>query len=527
MPSDNPAPHSAAAKLVEARSQALEPILVLKLIAAIGAIQVAVVLANILRSKLTALLLGPEGVGIISIIDQSVQVALQLCIFSLPFVAVKFLSRSHSRGFDALQHSYVNFLKLIGGLALAGTALSLSLALWWPELLGLMADYQPFFIVAVLSLPAIALMGFMRNVLAAIGRPRTAALFDAVVAASIAMAVAVGMLVAGVLGYYSGHLVAGVAVVAGALIYMRRCIGLRLTGPFSNLGREFRDNPGIATFALINYVISFSTPLAFLVARYAVLDNYDEAVVGMLQAAYAISLVLQLLLNPANGLYLTPIVNRDIPVVEKLVAVTEFQRKLMPVVAVLAMPMVLFPEWLLYVFYSSEFLDAAPALFLFVVTQAIFLQAGIYQALMIGLDRLKVYGIIMVLAQAMIAAGAWLLVPEYGISGVAFGLLLSSMFVLVFTLSALRLSHGLLIPARTQALALYVLVMLALAGEIAAGYGLFDLVAIAAKVAFYGLFALSVLFLFLDRAERAELRRRSEGLLKRPTVNSNSNGPRN
>jgi len=45
----------------------------LKIITTIGGIQVLAIIINVVRSKIMAVLLGPEGIGIISIVDQVVQ----------------------------------------------------------------------------------------------------------------------------------------------------------------------------------------------------------------------------------------------------------------------------------------------------------------------------------------------------------------------------------------------------------------------------------------------------------------------
>jgi len=63
----------------------------LKIITTIGGIQVLAITITIVRSKIMAVLLGPEGIGVISIIDQVVQFVGYVCVFSLPLASLKFL----------------------------------------------------------------------------------------------------------------------------------------------------------------------------------------------------------------------------------------------------------------------------------------------------------------------------------------------------------------------------------------------------------------------------------------------------
>ena len=63
----------------------------LKAIAHVGTLQIIGAVVFVVRVKTTAVLLGPAGVGVVSVVDQFVQLVLQLAAVSLPFAAVKFL----------------------------------------------------------------------------------------------------------------------------------------------------------------------------------------------------------------------------------------------------------------------------------------------------------------------------------------------------------------------------------------------------------------------------------------------------
>ena len=65
-----------------------------KIFTAIGAIQIISILSSLIRTKYIAVMLGPEGTGIIGIVDQVVQLTSFISAFSLPIASIKFLSKT-------------------------------------------------------------------------------------------------------------------------------------------------------------------------------------------------------------------------------------------------------------------------------------------------------------------------------------------------------------------------------------------------------------------------------------------------
>src|SRR6266851_1242004 len=104
-----------------------------RIIAGIGALQVAVTLINMLRSKAVALLLGPEGVGVIGLLDHLIQLELYVSTLSLPFAAVRFLSRAHSEGHEAFSQSFGSFLRALLILTGIGAVIGAGVAVFRPD----------------------------------------------------------------------------------------------------------------------------------------------------------------------------------------------------------------------------------------------------------------------------------------------------------------------------------------------------------------------------------------------------------
>jgi len=268
----------------------------------------------------------------------------------------------------------------------------------------------------------------------------------------------------GLTGYYWATLICNYLLVAGMLLFLRNKFSLPIVDREADLRRELRMNPDIVSYTLIMFSISYILPLSNILTRLAVLRSFGEAQAGLMQAAIALAAALNMILNPANGMYLTPMMNRTDPASQKISTALEFQRKLLLVMPVIAVPMVLFAPMLLFLFYSSRFMEVTQYFYLFVVAQFIVQLAGISQAVLIGLSDLLVYIFMVGLGQLSLGLIGWELAPYWGIYGVATGYIFSSLVILVMCNIRLTMRHGWMIPKMHWALGGYGLLGLALAG---------------------------------------------------------------
>src|SRR5262245_26444997 len=106
-----------------------------KVITTIGVIQALAILINFIRAKTVAVLLGPEGVGVISTIDQVVQSAAPIIALSIPFTALKFLSKAHSESHESFQRIFSSLLKILLLLSAIGMTVTISLVVFGHNLL--------------------------------------------------------------------------------------------------------------------------------------------------------------------------------------------------------------------------------------------------------------------------------------------------------------------------------------------------------------------------------------------------------
>ena len=407
-------------------------------IASLGAIQLGAVCFQLLRSKVVAITLGPDGVGAISLIDQVAGLVAQVCTFSLPFAAVKFLSAAHSEGQQNFAGLYVAFLRALLIITLVGTACGIAVLVWSPAVLGGdLGRYADIGVLALLAIPATNLVALLTNTMAAARRAHAAAAYGAYNAAALAALCAGGVLLAGLRGYYLGNLIALAALAIGGVWYLKRREKLSIFANQVSLWREIRHYPEVISFAVSLYLISFAMPVAYLVARYAVLNSQGLEGAGLLQSAIGLSLALTTVMRQSNALYLTPAMNRVGEAEEKFRAAAEYMRAFSLVIAMVAVPLVLFPDWWLRLLYSSRFLAASPYVYLFVLAQTVQLLAGVLLAVIVGLGQIFTQVWVTLIGLAGLAVIAWILTPRYGIAGVGLAILFDGL--LVFILAAWRL----------------------------------------------------------------------------------------
>ena len=477
----------------------------LKIILSIGAIQAVAIIIQFARTKVVAILLGPEGVGVVSTIDQIAQFVAFTVAFSLPLASVKFLSKAHSEGHDAFKRSYAGFLKLLTLISVAGTGIAAALVYFRPEVLGPSVEkYQLYVLLALLSIPTLILSGFFTNVLASAQKYRESASLAIITNAVTTAAVISGVLTVGILGVFAGGTFAGLALTLGIIIYLWKRADLPFFSSDADIFSELKRSPNIVSFAAMLYLGSFSYMLSLLVARYAIISNFGEAEAGLLQGAIVLSVAIGMVLNPANGLYLTPIMNRDIAKEEKIKAAVEFQRKMVMILCLVSLPIVMFPQLMLTILFSNKFAAVGNIVFLFIFAQLITQLSGVHQAFLIGADDLKVYAVITTAGQFGFAILAWILAPAYGIAGIAIGSIISSLVIFLASLFRLKMKHGFSLPWNLRWLMGFSLSIVLLAGWTSGLASELAVHSVILKCIYLAIFVAS-LFFFLNDDERMSL----------------------
>jgi O-antigen/teichoic acid export membrane protein len=339
----------------------------------IGTMQIGVLVVMLVRSKVLALLLKPDGLGIVSTLDQLAQFIAQVSALSLIPTPTRFIARSVSDGLDAVTAMYSALLKLLVASTAAGAVLAAWLLYMNPNALGAsLHDYRTVAVIAVLSAPLFALSGYFANVSAAVKGYSTTSLYLLFAAVASLAAAYLGIRINGIAGLYYANLIAGGISVLVIAVYLRASVPLRFQVRASGLRNAIRQHPDIVTYCGTSYVLSFAQPLTFLIVRYVMLQRLGAADAGYFQAAFGISSIASLILMQAIRVYLEPAVNRAAGDRAKIFAANEFQRTFAVLILLGTLPLVLFPSDVIAALFTRAFTPVSAVVYLVVQADCLF-----------------------------------------------------------------------------------------------------------------------------------------------------------
>lgn len=477
----------------------------LKIFASIGAIQIATILSSLIRTKYIAVSLGPEGTGIIGIIDQVVQLTSFISALSLPLASIKYLSKANSESDEKFKKAYASFLGLLLFISLSASILLFLLVsseIYLP--IGEISQYRHYLYIALLGMPAMMLGGFLSNVLASAEKPNSASILSFIYSIALSIAVLIGITMNGITGFYWGSVISGAVITLSVLFYIK----LKLHLPFyiRNLHpvTMLKEQPDILKFAIFLFFASVAHSFALFIVRYSILEAQGVAAAGLLHALLAITISINMVLSPINGFFLSPKVNRDIDNLEKIRFTLDFQKIQVLFMTVIVLPFVFYPNLTIEILFSEKFLSVAPYLFVFVLAQFLGQMGGVYQSLMIGFDNTKMFSFITVSCWLFFALFSWLLVPLWGYWSIGIGFLLSRLLLLIWSLGFLRKHYPIKIPAKTMLLSFYCVALISVVGFYASRFGDFTWTVFFIKGALY-LASVAGLYFFLSHSEKLGL----------------------
>jgi O-antigen/teichoic acid export membrane protein len=436
-----------------------------RVLVSIGAIQILIMLVAMVRAKVLSVLLGPASYGVASTIDQTMLSVMQLAHLSLPFTAMKFLSRRHSDGQEPFERTYATFVRALSLLGLAAVAVVVAILTWRPGLFGAdLAAYRPYFYLAIFTVPAAMLNILFVNTLAAARRGASSAMVNMLVLLALATAAITGVLVHGIAGLYVATVVTSVATTLATAWYLRRTLGVHVTAPTEGLLRELRASPEIVTYALMIYTAMAAYSLTLLGTRYFVFDELGAVGAGHLQALLGIALTVGAVMTPMNGYFLTPYVNRQLPVERKAKAANDFAGMVVLLLLVGGVTVSLFPRLVLTVLFSAKFTPAASALYLFVIWQCFYQVVNVYLQLLIGFDEVGYFAFVTCIGYAVAATLFRASIERFGLGGAAIALSSAMVVCIVGSAWRLRAKFNVTIPPLIWMRGAYCLVAVAGAG---------------------------------------------------------------
>lgn len=468
----------------------------------IGSIQIAIMVVAMARGKTMSILLGPAGFGVVSTIDLTILTLVNLGALSLPFTALKFMARSHSVGTLEFQDAYASFFRALLTISIAVVLGANVLLLWAPGIFGTeLLRYRPFFFIGVLQVPAILLNIFFINTLAAAQRSTDSAMVALLVTVGLAAAATAGVVTYGIQGLYIASVLAGLLTTVATMVFLRRRLALRSLIPTTGLLAALRQQPEILSYSLLLYIAMAAYSLTMLATRYFVFEDLGAETAGFLQALVSIALAVGAVITPMSGLYLAPLVNRQIPTHEKVAAASAFVSKVSTMLLLMALPVILFPRVALSLLFSERFSPVSQFLFSFIAWQCLYQLVNVYLQLLIGLDDILYFSIATCVAYACTALLFPILIPKLGLSGAAVALFAGMAVCGVMTALRLRFRFGSPIAAGVLVRASYLLAIIGLAGVLFDPQSELTMVGTGVRVAF-ALVACGVLWFLLAPDER-------------------------
>lgn len=424
--------------------------MMLRILLSIGALQLVTMFFQLVRTKILALLLGPEYVGAMAVIDKLLAVIVQTCSLSLPFAALRFLPEQWARSPAEFRVLFERMRNLLVGLILPAVAGALVVTMVRPEIWGVqLLPYRGALTAAIFTLPVLALVPLIQSAIAGRLQHHRSMLVGLLHGLAVAVA-AVGAWWRGLTGYYIVYAALGLLLIGTCARFVTR--GTRSSAPAARVetgpGQVLGLPRAMWRFSGALFILTFVAPYAALFVHYRLLRYHGAQSAGWMQAAIGIALSIRVVLGTSQSIFLTPNVNRGGTPEQRMEWANRFQITFCFLVGMVVPPVLLFPDLLVRLLYSSAFSPGARFAMVFVVTEVLTLLSGTYQSLVVALDRMGVHVANNLGAQLLVVAVASQLVRPLGILGAGLAGLAAPMFMLIATMTFLHRAYGLRIPRR-------------------------------------------------------------------------------
>ena len=466
----------------------------------IGVLQVITMLLLLVRTKTLAVMLGPELVGVMAVIEKLLAVIAQTASLSLPFAAVRFLPERWEAGPAEFRELFTRMFNVLAALILAATAIALLVTWFRPDTWGkALLAYRDVLAVALLGLPVIGAIPFLQNAIAGRMQQNRSMIVGFLHALVVAISV-LGIWWNGLLGYYAIYAVIGAALVVAVMGMATK--GIDAPKP----PRISLALPGnIWRFSSALLILAFLSPFAALFVHYRLLSEHGAVAAGLMQAAIGISLSVRAVLGTAHGVFLTPNVNRGGSAADRMAWANNFQMIFCLIAGLALPPLLLFPDIAIYLLYSAEFSRGAAFVMLFVLTEIVILLSGTYQSLVIALDHMSFHVWTNLTAHLLVVGIAYLLVGPLDILGAGIAVLVAPVFLFVATTIFLYRKYDIYIPGRVAARSTWLLISILATGSMGVFFRLLDWESIVFKAGIY-LMVVGGFAILLTDEERQRIR---------------------
>ena len=463
--------------------------MMLRALLTIGAMQVITMLVLLVRIKIFAVMLGPELVGVMAVIDKLLAVIAQTVSLSLPFAAVRFLPERWTAGPSEFRALFTRMRNVLLVLVIVATGGAAVITLFWPSTwVEALFPYRDVVVIAIFGLPAIALIPFLQNAVA--GRlEQNRAMLVGFLHAVVIAAAATGLWWRGLVGYYAAYAALGAVLIV--IVTRLATTGTDAPAPPGAPQQRFvfALPARVWRFSGALLILTFLAPYAALFVHYRLLSIHGAETAGWMQAAIGIGLSVRGVLGAAHQVFLTPNVNRGGSPGDRMEWANRFQLLFCLLAGLTVPPLLLFPDFAIYVLYSSEFAPGATFVLVFVLTEVVIMLSGTYQSLVVALDHMRFHVANNLVAQLFVVVAAYKLVGPLGILGAGLAGLVAPVFMFIATMTFLRRSYGLRMPGLVAARSGWLLLSLVAAGLLGAWFRDLAWVSVLLKLGAYFLVA--------------------------------------
>lgn len=485
----------------------------LRALVTIGAAQVMTMLVLLGRTKALALMLGPENLGVMAVIDKLLAVIAQTVSLSLPFAAARFLPGRWMQGPAAFRALFTRMRDVLLTLTLVATLVSLVISWLQPAFWGAaLLPYRAVLTVALVGIPVTALIPFLQNAVAGRMQQNRSMVITFLYALVMTLSVA-GIALFGLVGYYLAFAALGATllVIASRFATEDTSVG----GAALAAERMYVGLPlGIWRFSGALLILTFVAPYAALFIHYRLLSQHGNQAAGWMQSAIGVSLAVRQVLGAAHAVYLTPNVNRGGSPAARMEWANRFQITLCLLAGLTVPPLLMFPGLALRLLYTTAFSPAAAFVVLFVLAEMVGMLSGTYQSLIIALDHLPFHVISNMVAQMLVVGIAFAAVGPLGILGAGLASLAAPIFLYAATMLFLSQKHRLRMPRAVVTRSAWLLISLLATGILGARFPDLNLAMLPVKAAIYALVVAGFAVL-LTTDERQRVRDVTEGLRAR------------
>lgn len=323
----------------------------------LGTATAATLLINMVRVKIVAVLLGPEGVGITSQINTLVNSLTVLLHLGLGPGVAKFLAEANAQhNPDRLQSVAVTSSAIVVAVSLAGTAVAVFLSVPLTRLTLGDPTLRIWVLLGVLAVPLATMSGQGRALLQGFKQVRAIAVAG-VISTLISFATVIPLV------YYlqvTGAIInIGIAWGINAGLFWWFYSRVRHRPPFRLGAFDLSTLWELIRYGAATLAVSIGITLTVLVIRSRIISVLDVEQNGLYQAVYALSLQYMMVVTGAMGTYslahLAELGQRDLIVAE----INNNLRLILLIMTPLLGAVLLLREVGLMVLYSPAFLPAA------------------------------------------------------------------------------------------------------------------------------------------------------------------------